>query len=135
MGIPTVSVILPVYNGENYLRCAVESVLAQTLRDYELIVVDDGSKDSTPSIAAGYGDRVRYVRQENGGVGAAFNHGLRLARGRYVSWLSHDDLFMPEKLEAQARALGELGEPAVCYTDLEFIDASGAVTEGREVAE
>src|SRR5438132_7847564 len=105
MSNPTVSVILPVYNGENYLRLAIESVLNQTFQDYELIMIDDGSVDSTPAIAREYGQRVRYVRQENTGVASAFNHGLELATGRYISWLSHDDVFLPEKLEKQASAL------------------------------
>src|SRR2546423_2509544 len=133
MSDPTVSVILPVYNGENYVREAVESVLGQTLRDFELIVVDDGSKDSTPDIMRGCDDaRVRYVRQENTGVAGAFNHGIRLARGRYISWLSHDDRFMPEKLERQVGALAGVGGPAVCYTDVQMIDSRGRViTEYR----
>jgi glycosyltransferase involved in cell wall biosynthesis len=129
----TVSVILPVYNGENYLRFAVESVLAQTLRDFELIVVDDGSKDSTPELMRAYGDpRVRYVRQQNTGVAGAFNHGIRIARGRYISWLSHDDRFMPEKLERQVGALAACAGPAVSYTDVQMIDSRGCViTEYR----
>ncbi len=132
MSNPTVSVVLPVYNGENYLRFAVESVLEQTFRDFELIVVDDGSKDSTPEIARGYGERVRYVRQDNTGVAGAFNHGIRLARGQYVSWLSHDDRFHPSKLERQVEALKPLGVPAACFTDIEMIDSRGeVVTEHR----
>src|SRR5438034_10365066 len=101
MKTPTVSVILPVYNGEQYLRFAIESVLTQTFQDYELIIVDDGSSDSTPAIAQAYGQRVRYVRQANTGVAGAFNHGLALAAGRYISWLSHDDVFLPQKLDNQ----------------------------------
>lgn len=133
MSDPVVSVILPVYNGENYVRAAVESVLAQTLRDFELLVVDDGSKDSTPDIMRSYADaRVRYVRQENTGVAGAFNHGIRLARGRYISWLSHDDRFLPEKLERQVAALSALEGPAVSYTDVQMIDSRGEViTEYR----
>jgi glycosyltransferase involved in cell wall biosynthesis len=134
MSGPAVSVVLPVYNGEDYLSCAIESVLGQTFEDFELVVVDDGSKDRTPEVARSYEDaRVRYVRQENGGVAVAFNHGIRLARGRYVSWLSHDDLFRPDKLGGQADALEQLGEPGVCYTDIQFIDAAGRVTEEREL--
>lgn len=125
MSNPTVSVILPVYNGEHYVRLAIESVLGQTLQDFELIVIDDGSADSTPEIVRSYGERVRYVRQENTGVGGAFNHGLRLAQGRYVSWLSHDDVFLPAKLETQVAALGRIATPAVCYTDTEVIDGRG----------
>ncbi|HJQ32235.1 MAG TPA: glycosyltransferase [Pyrinomonadaceae bacterium] len=135
MSSPAVSVILPVYNGEDYVGCAIESVLAQTMQDFELIVVDDGSRDSTPTVVQSYGDRVRYVRQENGGVASAFNHGLRLARGRYVSWLSHDDVFLPTKLEEQLRAVAHLGTPAVCYTDIRYIDEQGVVTEERELEE
>lgn len=135
MSSPTVSVILPVYNGEDYVRCAIDSVLGQTLQDFELIIIDDGSKDSTPLIVKSYGDRVKYVRQDNGGVAAAFNHGIRLASGRYISWLSHDDIFLPAKLEMQVRALSRYDTPAVCYTNIEFIDAQGVVTEERELEE
>lgn len=132
MSEPTVSVILPVYNGENYLRFSIESVLGQTFRDFELIVIDDGSKDSTPEIARGYGERLRYVRQENTGVAGAFNHGLRLARGQYISWLSHDDRFLPTKLEKQLAALAKVEGPAVSYTDVQMIDSAGRViTEHR----
>jgi glycosyltransferase involved in cell wall biosynthesis len=133
MNSPIVSVILPVYNGEKYLGRAIESVLRQSFQDYELIVVDDGSTDSTPEVARKYGDGIRYVRQENTGVAGAFNHGLRLARGRYISWLSHDDLFEPTKLEMQVLALSSYIKPAVCYTDACFIDAEGVVTRELEV--
>ena len=125
MGNPTVSVIMPVYNGEQYLRIAIESVLNQTLQDFEFIIVDDGSSDSTPAIVRDYADRVRYVRQDNTGVSGAFNHGLRLASGRYVSWLSHDDVYLPEKLEKQVAVLDGFGSEAVCYTDGEMIDSRG----------
>jgi glycosyltransferase involved in cell wall biosynthesis len=135
MGEPTVSVILPVYNGENYLRIAIDSVLAQTQPGVELLVVDDGSRDSTPEIARSYGNRLRYVRQDNTGVAGAFNHGLRLARGRYVSWLSHDDRFLPTKLERQVAALERVGTPAVCYTDLQIIDARGEVMSEETLPE
>lgn len=128
MTSPVVSVILPVYNGENYLRLAIESVFNQTLKELELIIIDDGSHDSTPEIARSFGDRLRYVRQANTGVAGAFNHGLKLAQGRFISWLSHDDLFLPEKLEKQVAALARLPTPAVCYTDVVLIDGNGAVT-------
>jgi len=135
MSTPNVSVILPVYNGENYLRFAIESVLGQTFQDFELIVVDDGSSDATPEVVRGYGERVRYVRQENTGVAGAFNHGLRLAAGRYFSWLSHDDVFHETKLEKQVAALGRLEGPAVCYTDIQMIDSRGEVVMEHELPE
>ena len=132
MSNPAVSVVIPVYNGENYLRLALESVLGQTFQDFEIIVVDDGSKDSTPDIAQSFGDRVRYVRQENAGVAAAVNHGISLARGRYFAWLSHDDLWAPEKLSKQLRALQGIDGPAICYTDVKFIDREGKVFGEKE---
>jgi glycosyltransferase involved in cell wall biosynthesis len=127
MSDPTVTVILPVYNGENYVRFAVESVLNQTVKDFELVVVDDGSTDSTPKIIGSYGPPLRYVRQDNTGVAGAFNHGLRLARGKYISWLSHDDIFHPRKLEKQLDALSKLDSAGICYTDIESIDSEGKV--------
>lgn len=127
---PVVSVILPVYNGENYLRVSIDSVLQQTFQDFELIVVDDGSSDASAEIARSYGKDLKYVYQENTGVAGAVNHGLRLATGRYISWLSHDDAFHPQKLEKQVTALDQLGTPAVCYTDIQRIDS-----EGRDVGE
>ena len=135
MSSPTVSVILPVYNGEAYLRSAIGSVFAQSLPDVELIVVDDGSTDGTAAIARELGPRLTYVRQANTGVAGAFNHGLRLASGRFISWLSHDDVFLPEKLERQVAALARLGSPGVCYTDLAIIDADGAVMAEVEMPE
>lgn len=132
---PTVSVILPVFNGEDYLRLAIESVLDQSWQDLEFIIIDDGSVDSTPQIAGSYGQEVKYVRQENAGVAGAFNHGLRLATGRYISWLSHDDVFLPTKLEKQVAVLSRLSAPAVCYTDIQMIDGEGHVIGEQRVPE
>ena len=131
MSNPSVSVVIPVYNGENYLRLAIESVLHQTFQDFEIIVIDDGSKDCTPDVVQSFSDRVRYVRQENAGVAAAVNHGIRLARGRYFAWLSHDDLWAPEKLSAQLQALQRVDGPAVCYTDIKLIDGEGKVFDEK----
>ncbi len=136
MSKPIVSVILPVYNGENYLRLAIESVSGQTFSDYELIIVDDGSVDATADIVRAYETpRIRYVRQENTGVSGAFTHGLRLADGRYISWLSHDDVFMPTKLEKQVNAISQSAGPSVCYTDIQMIDSQGKVFLNRRLPE
>jgi len=132
---PLVSVIIPVYNGASYLREAIESVLSQTLNDYELIIVDDGSTDDTPAIAQAYGTRIKYVRQDNRGAAAAFNHGIRLSSGRYISWLSHDDAFVETKLEMQLDAIGLSANLAVCYTDIQLIDTHGAVIRDWELPE
>lgn len=123
--LPLVSVVIPVYNGENYLREAIESVCAQSYRSIEIIVVDDGSTDQTWEIIQSYKDKVCGIHKENGGVASALNAGIRHARGELVAWLSHDDIFLPDKLARQVRFLAEYPAFGVCYTDFEIIDASG----------
>ena len=113
---PLVSVILPVYNGERYVRAALESVFAQTYTPSEVIVVDDGSTDGTAPAIRAFGG-IRYARQANRGVAAARNVGIGLARGDLVAFIDHDDLWMPNKLAVQVRFL--LDHPnvagALCY--------------------
>lgn len=105
----TVSVIIPVYNAERYIAQCLDSVLAQTLRDIEIICVDDGSTDGSVAILKRYAardSRLRLIRQKNAGAGAARNQGLREATGEYLSFLDSDDFFEPDMLEkavAQAR--------------------------------
>jgi glycosyltransferase involved in cell wall biosynthesis len=112
-----VSVIIPAFNAEQFLSEALASVFGQTLPATEVIVVDDGSRDATAAIAAGYGDRIRYIRQENQGVSSARNTGIAAATEPYVAFLDVDDLWSPEKLESQLGALREAGEGvAVCST-------------------
>ena len=122
---PLVSVIIPVYNGTNYLAEAVESVLAQTYEPFELIVVDDGSTDGTWDLIRSFGRGVRGIHRENGGVASAMNCGIRESTGRYIAWLSHDDLFLPEKLERQVDFLLGASSCRACYTDFAIIDRDG----------
>lgn len=113
-----VSVIVPTFNRRNFLQKAVESVLAQTFPDFELLIVDDGSTDSTERYCAGLLDaRIRYFRQENRGVSAARNHGIREARSDWIAFLDSDDLWQPQKLEAQLDAVGASPQHQVAYTD------------------
>lgn len=98
---PRVSVIIPTYNCERYIAQAVESVLNQTYTDYEIIVIDDGSTDSTRQVLAPYDDLIRYVYQENQGAAIARNYGCQLAQGEFLAFLDADDLFLPNKLAAQ----------------------------------
>ena len=100
---PLVSIVIPVYNGSDYLRECIDSALAQTYPHIEILVVNDGSTDggATEEIALSYGDRIRYFRKENGGVSSALNLGIRHMNGEYFSWLSHDDLYVPEKVAVQ----------------------------------
>jgi len=96
-----ISCIIPVYNGERYLREALDSILAQTYRPLEIIIADDGSADGTAVIAADYGNQVRYLFQSNAGTAAACNSGLRVAQGEFIAFLAVDDLWHPEKLARQ----------------------------------
>lgn len=100
---PKVSIVIPVYNGSNYLKEAIESALAQTYDNIEVIVVNDGSNDvgKTEAIAKSFGDKIRYFWKENGGVATALNLGISNAEGEYISWLSHDDLYYPHKIKVQ----------------------------------
>jgi glycosyltransferase involved in cell wall biosynthesis len=115
--MPRVSVIIPTRNRAYFLQQAIGSVLDQTFRDLEVIVVDDGSTDATPYVLQKWKDRIRVVRQENSGVSRARNMGIRAARGRYLSLLDSDDLWLKDKLEVQVRFLDANPHYAVCYTD------------------
>ncbi|MFE4712062.1 glycosyltransferase [Paenibacillus sp. NPDC056722] len=125
MNSPLVSIIIPVYNGGNYLHEAIDSALAQTYSNIEVIVVNDGSNDNglTESIALSYQDKIRYVPKENGGVATALNLGVKLMKGEYFSWLSHDDLYQPNKIEKQIKELQNHGEStAIIYSDYHLKD-------------
>jgi glycosyltransferase involved in cell wall biosynthesis len=102
---PLVSVVIPTHNYSGFVTEAVESVLSQTYTNIDLIVVDDGSTDDTRERLALFGDRVRYIYQENSGPSAARNTGIRAAKGEYIAFLDADDLFHPRKLEIQVRYL------------------------------
>lgn len=95
----TISVVIPTYNYGRFIREAIDSALSQTYPPLEVIVVDDGSTDDTPQVLASYGDRIRAIRQENQGVGAARNAGIAAARGEYIAFLDSDDILKPTKLE------------------------------------
>ena len=117
---PVVSVIVPTYNYANYLREAVASVQAQTLTDWECVIVDDGSTDDTPRVAASLAAsdaRIRCVAQPNRGPSAARNHGLAVSTGEFIQFLDADDLLAPEKLGRQASILTE-------QTDVDLVYAS-----------
>src|ERR1700754_2251114 len=102
-----VSVVIPVRDGAKYLGSAIDSVLAQTSPPQEVVVVDDGSLDDTPTVIAGYGDPVRGIRQSRHGNASALNRGIAAVRGDYVAFLDADDLWAPEKLAVQMRILEE----------------------------
>ena len=123
MASPEVSVIIPAYNASRTIGAAVDSVLAQTFTDLELLVIDDGSQDDTADVVSAFADpRVKCVRKENGGVSVARNWGLDLATGSYVAFLDADDAWRPAKLERQYHALGERPHVGLCFAATEHAD-------------
>ena len=118
MSAPLVSVVLPVFNGERFVREAIESVLAQSWSQVELIVVDDGSADGSAEIAKEY--PLSYLHQENSGVAAARNRGGEAARGELLSFLDQDDVWLPAKLERQVAALEADAGAGICSCRFEM---------------
>jgi len=114
MSKPLVSAIIPTYNRAHIVCDAIESVLAQTYTDIEVIVVDDGSKDDTLARLKQYGERIRVISQTNAGPAAARNRGIAAARGRLIAFLDSDDLWLPEKTERQVALLERAGESVPC---------------------
>jgi glycosyltransferase involved in cell wall biosynthesis len=116
---PRVSVIIPTYNRESTVGIAIQSVLDQTFADFEVLVIDDGSTDSTESVVRGFGDpRVVYLRQQHSGLPAvARNNALRRARGEYIAFLDSDDLWLSDKLAAQVAYMDIHPEMALSYTN------------------
>ena len=126
---PLVSVVIPVYNGADYLREAIDSVLNQTYSNIEIIVVNDGSIDhgQTEAIARSYGNRIHYIYKENGGVATALNAGIKEMNGDYFSWLSHDDIFYPDKVQKQMQLLKETNKRIAACAYHIFFDSGRKV--------
>lgn len=126
---PIVSVIIAAFNARRWIGLSIESAQVQTLRDIEIIVVDDGSTDDTADVVTGMAlddPRIRLIRQSNAGVGAARNAGIRSSRGKYIAPLDADDLWSPEKLQKQVRRMEERGEgTALVYCWHRWIDEDG----------
>lgn len=132
----TVSIIIPVYNGANYLKEAIDSTLSQTYDNIEVIVINDGSTDEgeTEKIALSYGDKIRYFWKSNGGVASALNMGIKEMRGEYVSWLSHDDVFYPDKIASQISFLHSQTSPEIIlYGDYDVINSQSEIIEAIDL--
>lgn len=130
---PKISVLMPVFNGERYLREAVESILNQTLTDFEFIIIDDGSTDRSIEILSAYTDpRLKIIRnQANIGVSQSLNKGLDLALGEYIARMDSDDISLPERFARQVAFMDSHPEIAVCGTWVTMIDAAGRVVRSR----
>jgi glycosyltransferase involved in cell wall biosynthesis len=124
--MPRVSVIVPVYNGAKTIREAIQSALQQTFSDFELVVINDGSDDSTLSILDDFRDpRIRVQSYSNAGLEISRNRGLNSTTGEIVAFLDADDVWLPEKLRLQVAALDEHPEAALAYAWSDYIDAAG----------
>ena len=128
--MPEISVILPVFNSEEFIGKAIESVLAQTFEDFELIIVDDGSTDSSKDIIDSFeDDRIRLISQSNQGPGAARNNALKIAQGEYIMYLDSDDWFCPDALEV---AYNEITKFGTDFTFFKMINYDGERYYGND---
>ena len=130
---PKVVVIMPVYNGSNYMREAIDSALNQTYKNVEVVVINDGSTDGgkTDTIAKSYGDKIKYFVKENGGVSSALNFGIKYIQDNYKDayfcWLSHDDKYTPEKIEKEVKALEGHNKTTVVFSNFSLFDDKGTI--------
>ena len=126
---PKVSVVIPVFNGERFIGDAFPSALGQTFRDFEIIVVDDGSIDQTEKIVRQFSDCVAYHRQENRGAAAARNLGVMCTSGEWIAFLDADDIWYPQKLAVQFEAVAMNPGIAFVYSDMDTIDVHEAILQ------
>ncbi len=122
---PHVSIVIPTYNRSTIVRRAIDSVLGQTFRDFEIVVVDDGSTDDTRGALSDYPECVRYVRQDNAGPAAARNHGMRIARGDFIGFLDSDDVYLSHNIAAHLECFGRNPGAGLVYAGAEVVDAEG----------
>jgi glycosyltransferase involved in cell wall biosynthesis len=130
-----ITILTPVYNGERWVGAAIDSVLNQTMPDFELLIVDDGSTDGTPRVLADYAardERIRVITQENKGISRTLNEAMPLARYDWIARLDADDLALPNRLERQLSFINANPGIAVAASDADYIDERGAVV-GRHV--
>lgn len=121
--MPKVSITICCYNSSKYIVQTVESALNQSFQDFEIVVVDDGSTDNTAKIISGFGDkRIRYFYQENRGLSAARNKTIEFSKGQYITFLDHDDLWLPEKLEKQVAILDKDTSVGLVYSNFFVFD-------------
>lgn len=114
---PEIAIVIPAYNAGSSLARAINSVFAQTYRDFRIYVVDDGSTDNTPAVLASYSNRIVSVRQTNAGQAAARNHGIRLSNSPYIAFLDADDEWLPTKLERQIEVIRRDAQIGLVYSD------------------
>jgi glycosyltransferase involved in cell wall biosynthesis len=126
-----VSIIIPVYNGSDYVEEAIESALTQTYKKIEVLVVDDGSDDdgATKKLVKKYGDNIRFFEKTNGGCASALNLAISNMGGSFFSWLSHDDIYFATKIEAQLDLIKSENDNSIVYSNIKLIDAKGVILQ------
>src|SRR3989338_3544903 len=122
---PKVSVIIPTYNREKFIGRAIESVLAQTYKDLEIIVIDDGSKDNTKEVVQQYKGNIKYIYQENGGSSSARNRGIKESAGEHIAFLGSDDIWVPGKLAIQVEILDKNKNIGIVCSRMPIFDKEG----------
>ena len=127
-GRPLVSVVIPTYNRAKWVSKAIDSVLAQTFTDFELLVVDDGSTDQSRQVISAYGSRLHYIYQDNRGVSTARNRGILEARGEWVAFLDSDDEWVPEKLQTQMNLVDRHPQLVMVASDAHIGSGDNRVT-------
>lgn len=132
---PTISVVIPTHNRAHLIGQAIDSVLAQTYKDYEIIVVDDGSTDNTRELLSEYWDSISYIYQENQGASAARNTGIKVAKGNYISFLDSDDWYLPNRIEKHVEILEQFNDISIVYSNFSQADANGNILKREAVAQ
>jgi glycosyltransferase involved in cell wall biosynthesis len=126
--MPKISVIIPAYNAARYICETVDSVLSQTYKNFEVIIIDDGSTDNTQKLLNQYRDKIKYIYQNNKGVAGARNKGIQQAHGKYLAFLDNDDVWLPDKLTKQITISEQNPQVGFIFTDGEFFDEKGLVS-------
>jgi glycosyltransferase involved in cell wall biosynthesis len=122
-----ISVIIPTYNRASLIARAVDSVLSQTLNDFEVIIIDDGSKDNTKEVLQQYEGKIKYIYQNNGGISKARNRGIQESVGKYIAFLDSDDYWAPKKLEVQTKVLDENPRVGIVYARMPIVNEHGDI--------
>lgn len=124
--MPLISVVMPVFNGEKYLAEAINSILSQTFTDFEFIIVNDGSTDNSENVILSYSDkRIKYLKQDNSGVGAALRYGCSFVRGKYIARMDADDISFPTRFATQLKYLESHPNVVLVSTAVYYIDEAG----------
>ncbi len=130
---PLVSIVIPVYNGSDFLVEAIESAINQTYKNIEVLIINDGSNDNnaTEKICKSFGEKVRYFYKKNGGVATALNLGIKKSKGKYFSWLSHDDIYKPHKIESQIALIKKNPNAKIVSSSFEILSQENQTKEDR----